>query len=66
MQNDRIDARRDDEIDLIELVRGLWAQKGLILGVLFWLLLARVFMRFSVSLSMKPSFYHAAYSEWYS
>ena len=33
MQNDRIDARRDDEIDRIELVRGLWAQKGLILGV---------------------------------
>ena len=33
MQNDRIDARRDDEIDLIELVRGLWAQKWLILGV---------------------------------
>ena len=33
MQNDRIDARRDDEIDLIELVRGLWAQKKLILGV---------------------------------
>ncbi|WNZ80054.1 LPS O-antigen chain length determinant protein WzzB [Pseudomonas sp. P105] len=33
MQNDRIDARRDDEIDLIELVRGLWAQKWLILGI---------------------------------
>ena len=33
MQNDHIDARRDDEIDLIELVRGLWAQKWLILGV---------------------------------
>jgi chain length determinant protein (polysaccharide antigen chain regulator) len=33
MQNDRIDARDVDEIDLIELVRGLWAQKWLILGV---------------------------------
>jgi chain length determinant protein (polysaccharide antigen chain regulator) len=33
MQNDRIDARDADEIDLIELVRGLWAQKWLILGV---------------------------------
>ncbi|CAH0208634.1 LPS O-antigen chain length determinant protein WzzB [Pseudomonas brassicacearum] len=33
MQNDRMDARRDDEIDLIELVRGLWAQKWLILGM---------------------------------
>ncbi|WP_413794624.1 MULTISPECIES: LPS O-antigen chain length determinant protein WzzB [unclassified Pseudomonas] len=33
MQNDRIDADRDNEIDLIELVRVLWAQKWLILGV---------------------------------
>lgn len=33
MQNDRIGARDADEIDLIELVRGLWAQKWLILGV---------------------------------
>ncbi|WLH11224.1 LPS O-antigen chain length determinant protein WzzB [Pseudomonas hefeiensis] len=33
MQNDRVDARDADEIDLIELVRGLWAQKWLILGV---------------------------------
>ncbi len=33
MQNDRIDTHGADEIDLIELVRGLWAQKWLILGV---------------------------------
>ncbi|WP_204127017.1 LPS O-antigen chain length determinant protein WzzB [Pseudomonas ogarae] len=33
MQNDRIDVRDAGEIDLIELVRGLWAQKWLILGI---------------------------------
>ncbi|WP_339504603.1 LPS O-antigen chain length determinant protein WzzB [Pseudomonas sp. RL_105y_Pfl2_101] len=33
MQNDRINERPDDEIDLVELVRGLWTQKWLILGV---------------------------------
>ncbi|UVL85595.1 Wzz/FepE/Etk N-terminal domain-containing protein [Pseudomonas sp. B21-028] len=33
MQNDRGEVRGSDEIDLIELVRGLWAQKWLILGV---------------------------------
>lgn len=35
MQNDRVEVRGSDEIDLIELVRGLWAQKWLILGVTF-------------------------------
>ncbi|MBO1538734.1 Wzz/FepE/Etk N-terminal domain-containing protein [Pseudomonas sp. OA65] len=33
MQNDRVDVRDAGEIDLIELVRGLWAQKWLILGI---------------------------------
>ncbi|AOE64655.1 Wzz/FepE/Etk N-terminal domain-containing protein [Pseudomonas corrugata] len=33
MQNDRAEVRGSDEIDLIELVRGLWAQKWLIVGV---------------------------------
>ncbi|TWC18873.1 MULTISPECIES: LPS O-antigen chain length determinant protein WzzB [unclassified Pseudomonas] len=33
MQNDRVEVRGSDEIDLIELVRGLWAQKWLIIGV---------------------------------
>jgi chain length determinant protein (polysaccharide antigen chain regulator) len=33
MQNDRAEVRGSDEIDLIELVRGLWAQKWLIIGV---------------------------------
>jgi chain length determinant protein (polysaccharide antigen chain regulator) len=33
MQSDRTEVRGSDEIDLIELVRGLWAQKWLILGV---------------------------------
>jgi chain length determinant protein (polysaccharide antigen chain regulator) len=33
MQNDRVEVRGSDEIDLIELVRGLWAQKWLIISV---------------------------------
>ncbi|WP_339480231.1 MULTISPECIES: LPS O-antigen chain length determinant protein WzzB [unclassified Pseudomonas] len=33
MQNNRVDARAADEIDLVELARGLWAQKWLIVGV---------------------------------
>ncbi|MCE0460220.1 LPS O-antigen chain length determinant protein WzzB [Pseudomonas uvaldensis] len=33
MQNDRIEARGADEVDLIELAQGLWVQKWLILGV---------------------------------
>ncbi|SCW62744.1 MULTISPECIES: LPS O-antigen chain length determinant protein WzzB [unclassified Pseudomonas] len=33
MRNDRIDARDAEEIDLVELAQGLWAQKWLILSV---------------------------------
>ncbi|AHL32968.1 chain-length determining protein [Pseudomonas brassicacearum] len=33
MQNNRAEIRGSDEIDLIELVRGLWAQKWLIVGI---------------------------------
>lgn len=33
MQNNRNEVRDADDIDLIELVRGLWAQKWLILGI---------------------------------
>ncbi|QXH96586.1 chain-length determining protein [Pseudomonas ogarae] len=33
MQDNRVEGRSADEIDLIELVRGLWAQRWLIIGV---------------------------------
>ncbi|NUT79807.1 LPS O-antigen chain length determinant protein WzzB [Pseudomonas brassicacearum] len=33
MQNNRVESHSADEIDLIELVRGFWAQKWLILGI---------------------------------
>lgn len=33
MQNNHIELRNADEIDLIELVRGIWAQKWLIIGL---------------------------------
>lgn len=33
MQNNRVEERGADEIDLIELVRGLWAEKWLIVGI---------------------------------